>query len=83
MRCDKVNVVDVEANVVYFFENGYRDWIYFLSSICFGLWKSVVEKLEFGLVLLLDLVVEKWVMGVAFICDRIGVWMSVHFAVSV
>ena len=42
-----------------------------------------MEKLEFGWVLLLDLVVEKWVMGVAFICDRIGVWMSVHLAVSV
>ena len=86
MRWDKVNVVDVEANVVYFFESGYRDWIYFLSSICFGLWKSVVEKLEFGLVLLLDLVVEKWVRIITGL--RCGWWLfgelvSVHFAVSV
>ena len=42
-----------------------------------------MEKWKFDWVLLLDLVVEKLVMGVAFICDRIGVWMSVHFAVSV
>lgn len=45
--------------MVYFFENGYVNMIYFLSSICFGLWKSIVEKLENECVLLLDLIVEK------------------------
>ena len=49
MRWDKVNVVDVEANVVYFFESGYRDWIYFLSSICFWVVEKYCGKVEIWL----------------------------------
>ena len=46
MRWDKVNVVDVEANVVYFFENGYGNWIYFLSPICFWVVEKYCGKVE-------------------------------------
>ena len=46
MRCYKVNVVDVEANVVYFFENGYVNMIYFLSSICFWAVEKYCGKVE-------------------------------------
>lgn len=49
MRCDKVNVVDVWANVDYFFENGYGDWIYFLSSICFWVVEKYCGKVEIWL----------------------------------
>ena len=64
MRWDKVNVVDVEANVVYFFENGYGNGIYFLDSICFLAVERNVEKWKLSGFLLWDLIVEKlvWIM---------------------
>ena len=86
MRCDKVNVVDVEANVVYFFENGYVNMIYFLGSICFLAVESVVEKWKLSRVLLWDFVVAKWVgiiTGLRCGWWWFGGWVSVHFAVSV
>ena len=57
-----------------------------MGSICFLAVESVVEKLEFGWVLLLDLVVEKWVRIITGLrCGWwwFGGWVSVHFAVSV
>ena len=51
-------------NVVYFFENGYGNGIYFLDSICFLAVERNVEKLKFSGFLLWDLIVEKlvWIM---------------------
>ena len=86
MRCDKMNMVDVEANVVYFFENGYVNMIYFLGSICFLTVESVVEKWKLSRVLLWDFVVGKWVRIITGLrCGwwLFGEWVSVHFAVSV
>ena len=57
-----------------------------MSPICFGLWKSVVEKWKFDWVLLLNLVVEKLVRIITGL-RRGWLWfggcVSVHFAVSV